>query len=256
MTVRLELCEASYRYDRASDWVFRDVSFSLRPGLYGLFGPNASGKTTLLQCIAGVRAWRNGNAHMALGARALHGKERLERMGYVPQEPAFYEDMSVRTFLTYVARMKLIPEHRIAERITEMLSRLNLELLADMRIDALSTGQRKRLSLAQALLNDPHLLLLDEALEGLDMEERSAVMEMLQELAEGCIIVLAGHLLKEMEPWLEQVMFMANGHVLGPKTPQQWKWLLMHDTEASGTSSAEWATLEEVYLAAVAARSR
>jgi len=119
---------------------------------------------------------------------------------------------------------------------------------ADRRIDSLSLGQKKRLSLAQALLNDPHVLLLDEVMEGLDMEERGVVMDMLHELSEGAIILLASHMLKELEPWLEQVMFIADGRVLGPKTPRQWRWLLMH---AADGSLRNLDTMEDVYLAII-----
>lgn len=251
MGIRLELRDASFRYDRGSDWVLKDVELSLGPGIYGLFGANGSGKTTLLQCIAGVRAWNSGRSGLVLGARSLRGRERRERIGYVSQESAYYEDMTVKAFLTYVARMKLIPDDLIAERIAEMLDCLNLTRLMDLRISSLSLGQKKRLSLAQALVNDPHLLLLDEVMEGLDMEERGAVMDMLHELSDGAIIILASHMLKELESWLDEVMFIADGRVLGPKTPQQWRWLLMQDAGLSDGSGRSLDSLEDVYMAAI-----
>lgn len=261
MPVRLELHGATFRHMATAPWVFKDVELSFSPGIYGIFGPNGSGKTTMLHCIAGLHTLLKGTVQFEMNQKVLRGKRMLERLGYVSQEPAFYEDMKVRDFLIYVARLKLISTKLITSRVDQMLEQFALVPYADLPIEVLSIGQRKKLSIAQALLNEPHLLLLDEALEGLDLEERSLVLELLQETAKDSIVLMASHIITEIEQWIEHAVFLVHGKVYGPKTPQQWKWLMMNETGGSeGHVSVPSATskpnleqlptpkLEEVYL--------
>jgi len=250
--IRLDVRKAAFRHSSAAPWVFEGAEFSLSPGINAFFGPNGSGKTTLLECIAGIRALGQGDIRFTLRGRRLEGKQFRERLGYVSQQFAFYEEMKAEHYLIYTAEMKLIPDHLISERVAEVLSDVGLARFRQFRIKSLSTGQRRRLSIAQAMLSDPHLLLLDEPLEGLDLEERAHVMDLLHKHANGCIILLVGHMFTEIEDWVDQVLFMTDGSVSGPKSPQQWKSAMLH--EALGNSlganipTKRLPTLEEVYL--------
>jgi ABC-2 type transport system ATP-binding protein len=253
--IRLDVTGAAFRHTLSAPWIFEDVEMSLLPGIYGLFGPNGSGKTTMLQCIAGIKVFSKGDIRFTLDHRQLKHKRFRERLGYVSQEFAFYEEMKAKDFLIYVAGMKLIPPPLIPGRVETLLSDFGLAGFGHFRIESLSTGQRRRLSIAQAMLNDPHLLLLDEPLEGLDLEERASVMELLSELASSSIILMVSHILMEIEHWIDQVLFIVDGHVLGPKSPQQWKTAMLYedieDGEMKGTLSEQALTLEDVYLGQV-----
>lgn len=255
-----ELCGVSFRHTAFAPWLFENVELALSPGIYGLFGPNGSGKTTLLECMAGIRPFGAGEARFVLQDSTLAGKRLRERLGYVSQQFAFYEEMRADRYLTYVAGMKLIPSHLIADRVTEVLESFGLADYRKFRIRSLSTGQRRRLSIAQALLNDPHLLLMDEPLEGLDTEERANVMERLLELAGDGVVIMASHILTGIEHWVEQVLFLSDGCVEGPKTPRQWKMALLHENVRDGSAAGSWSerepTLEEVYLAQMRRRRR
>jgi len=248
--VRLELSGAAFRHSFSSPWLFENVEFSLTPGIYGLFGPNGSGKTTMLQCIAGIKSFRKGTVRFTKDGRMLTGKGFRERLGYVSQEFAFYEEMRVADFLNYTAQMKLIPPPLIPGRAAELLDIFRLAGCSSSRIETLSTGQRRRLSIAQAMLGDPHLLLMDEPLEGLDMEERSAVMEQLHELSDRSIILMVSHILMEIEDWVDQVLFNVGGQVIGPKTPVHWKTAMLHDPLLGGSAvdPDRLPTLDDVYL--------
>lgn len=251
--IRLDLNEVSFRQSLSAPWIFQDVKLSLCPGVYGLLGPNGSGKTTLLECIAGIKVVSKGDIQCTLGARKLRDKRFRERLGYVPQEFAFYEEMKVDKFMSYVARMKMIPDHLIPGRVAELLQHFGLTTYSQFVIETLSTGQRRRLSIAQAIINDPHVLLMDEPLEGLDMEERASVMWQLHELAKDSIVLIASHIVVEIEHWVEQILFIVNEHVLGPKSPQQWRWAVMNEAGAGDGNRAEFLmeqlpTLEDIYL--------
>lgn len=251
--IRLNVLGASYRHSQSLPWVFEGVELSLTPGIYGLFGPNGSGKTTLLQCIAGIRPFDQGTLQCTLGEQPLSGIRARERLGYVPQQFAFYEEMKARDYLSYVAQMKLIPRQLADDRIAELLHDFGLSECAKQRIVKLSVGQRRRLLIAQAMLNDPHLLLLDEPLAGLDPEERSAVMERLHDQSKHGIVLIASHILTEIEHWVEQAMFIARGRLKGPKTPQQWRWMLLHQGTCNKDDDVIFdqgrlPTLEDVYL--------
>ncbi|MBP1988765.1 ABC transporter ATP-binding protein [Paenibacillus eucommiae] len=257
--IRLDVRGAAFRHSLSTPWIFEKVEISLSPGIYGLFGPNGSGKTTMLQCIAGIKAFSKGDIRFILDDRQLRDKGFRERLGYVSQEFAFYEEMKVKDFLIYVAGMKLIPPQLVPGRVAKLLSDFGLAGFGQFRIESLSTGQRRRLSIAQAMLNDPHLLLLDEPLEGLDLEERVQVMELLNELAGSSIILMVSHILMEIEHWVDQVLFIVDKHVLGPKSPQQWKSAMLHEAKGEWTMEAAHSelapTLEDVYLEHVRRRS-
>ncbi|MGG1658592.1 ATP-binding cassette domain-containing protein [Brevibacillus sp. NRS-1366] len=250
--IRLDVRKAAFRHSSSAPWVFEGAEFSLSPGINALFGPNGSGKTTMLECIAGIRTFGQGDIRFTLRGRQLGGKRFRERLGYVSQQFAFYEEMKAEHFLTYTAEMKLIPPRLIPDRVAEVLTDVGLARFGQFPIKSLSTGQRRRLSIAQAILNDPHLLLLDEPLEGLDLEERAHVMDLLHEHANGCIILLVGHMFMEIEDWVDQVLFMADGAVSGPKSPQQWKSAMLHEALRNGRDAKIPAernpTLEEVYM--------
>lgn len=238
----------SYSRGGADGLVLRDIRLELGPGLHALLGPNGSGKTTLLQCLAGVLA-AEGSVRLELGGRSLSGRGLRALQGYSSQQFAFYEEMKVEAFLRYAAKMKLLPAKEAASRVEELLRVFGLHDVRRCTIRDCSTGQRRRLSIAQALLNRPRLLLLDEPLEGLDLEERGRVMGQLREHAEHSIVLMASHIFVEVEHWIDQAMFLCDGRLVGPRIVDHWLSSLLHsgmltDTAAGGVKDPG---LEDVY---------
>lgn len=255
MPTQLKLQGLSFRRGLTAPWLFHDVNLCLTPGLYGLLGLNGCGKTTFIKCLAGIQQAYSGRISFTLHGKHLQHQHFKERLGYVPQEFAFYEEFNVEKYLTYVAEMKLIPSKVVPERVELLIEQFDLSEHRACRIDTLSTGQKKRLMLAQALLADPYLILLDEPLDGLDLEERYRVMALLHSLASNRIIILASHIISEVEQWLEQVLFMTGQQMSGPRTPRHWKKTLLfnptekHDVKHSSNEAHRAdhePTLEEV----------
>ncbi|RXZ77844.1 ABC transporter ATP-binding protein [Paenibacillaceae bacterium] len=207
-------------------WLCRNITIQLSPGIYGLFGPNGCGKTALLECLAGIRAFNEGEVRLHAGGVLLKGIYYRERLGYVPQQFAFYEEMKVAKFLRYVARMKLLDGAVIDQRIKELLHFVELYSERERRIDKLSAGEKQRLAIAQSLLNSPDLLLLDEPFENLDYEAKDNAMNTIRRFARRSVVLIASHLVKEIEHHLDASFIMAEGQLTGPYTIPQWKWAI------------------------------
>lgn len=249
MLTQLKLEKVSFRHTYNSSWIFEDINLTLTPGLYGLLGPNGSGKSTLLKCIAGIYRTYQGDISFFLQNEKLLLQRFKERLGYVSQELAFYEEMKVETYLRYIADMKLLSRKQADESINHLLKHMEMDKFSKTIINTLSLGQRKRLMLIQALLADPHLILLDEPLDGLDIIERSRVMESLYELADQRVIILASHVITEIEHWIDQVIFMTSRQLLPPRTPAHWKtWMRHEQNKITDCLSHTPPTLEDVYL--------
>lgn len=218
MTVSIQEVTKTYGGTPALD----GVSFELRTGITGLLGPNGAGKTTLLRCLATVLAPDRGRIEV-LGFDPERPKDRTEirrRIGYLPQEPGFYRTFTCFEFLDYLAILK---EHTDrAERHAEIRRVLQLTGLTDRsttKIRKLSGGMRRRLALAQSLIGDPQLLILDEPTAGLDPELRFRFRELVTELANDRTVLISTHQTEDVAAICDRVIVLDTGRVRFDGTP-------------------------------------
>lgn len=191
------------------------VSFTIADGeVIGLLGPNGSGKSTLLRILTGYLAPSAGRALVA-GLDAQEELIALRRMiGYVPEDAPLYDGMRVGEFLTFMARIKGLTGPAVSAATAAAREQLRLDRVFDMPVGKLSRGYRQRVAIAQALLNAPRLLILDEPTNGLDAYQVIAVRDVIRALAGRCTIIVASHVLSEIERLASRVMILLDGALL------------------------------------------
>jgi ABC-2 type transport system ATP-binding protein len=193
----------------------RNATQTLRPGVYGLLGPNGAGKSTLMNIVAGVaqpsagRVCYDGEDIGTLGAR-YRGV-----LGFMPQVTGYYRNFTARDFLAYVAALKgMGGKHKTKTRIEEMLAEVNLTDAADRKIGAYSGGMKQRLGIAQTLLNDPAVVVFDEPTAGLDPKERIRFKNLLSRIASEKIIILATHIVSDIESVADRIILLRKGEII------------------------------------------
>src|SRR5215208_2755638 len=194
----------------------RDVSFNLRPGdLLGLIGPNGAGKTTLLRALAGLQAIDAG-AVRVLGQRLVPGAaDVLRHVGFTPDTPPFYEQLTVRQFLEFIGRGYGLDRAELAERIDFWLEKVWLTEKAEQKVKGLSRGMRQRLGIARTLLPNPAVILLDEPTGGLDPGGRVQFRQLLCDLRDqGKALVVSSHILSDMADYCTHIGIMGAGRMI------------------------------------------
>lgn len=214
------------------------VSFTLTPGLYGLLGPNGAGKSTLINIITGSLAADSGKVLWC--GRSAHALDIQFRriLGYMPQQQGLYDSYTGRRFLAYMCALKEIPKANVAAEIARVAEGVNLTDELDKRLSAYSGGMKQRLLLASALLGDPKLLILDEPTAGLDPKERVRLRNLLHGLAQDKIILVATHVVSDVETVASRVLLLKSGKLVADAPVPE---LI--------AAYAPEGTLEEVYLA-------
>ncbi len=192
----------------------KQLSFELGLGVTAIIGPNGAGKSTLLRCLSTYFEPDGGSVRY--GALDIHRfkAEYCYCLGYLPEKFCVPGHLTCTGFLQYIAALKLIPHSLISDRIAHILALLNLQHYSNTRVSRLSPGVLRRLGLAQAILNDPYVLLLDEPTSGLDPVERRTVLNLLGDLAADRIIVLATHLLSDVQAIAENTIVLQAGEVV------------------------------------------
>jgi|GEM_PF-1033307 len=190
---RLVMRGVSFRHPAAKDFRLQPVDLTLSRGLYYLLGGNGSGKTTLLKGLAGILPLAGGDLRLMMDNKPLSREAYKRYMGYSPQEVSIHPQLTVCQYLKYVARMRLVPEAGIARRMEELLQQFGLSEAVNSKTCQLSAGMKKRLMLAQAMLADPRLLLVDEPFAHLDIEGQGLLRSWLSEEGGRRIIIAAHH---------------------------------------------------------------
>jgi len=206
---------------RYSDhWAVRDITFNSGLGILGLVGPNGAGKTTLMRMIATLLAQTEGTIVWDGKDTRTHGNEIRQVLGYLPQDFGLYPELSGRQFLRYLATMKGLPKSIMRKRVDEMLEQVNLEHVADHKLRTYSGGMRQRIGIAQALLNDPTLLIVDEPTAGLDPEERVRFRTLLATLNRNRLIILSTHIISDVEAVANRLIIMQHGKIRSNTSPE------------------------------------
>jgi ABC-2 type transport system ATP-binding protein len=202
----------------------RGITFSLSPGITALVGPNGAGKTTALRILSTVLAPDAGTVEVSglrvEGARTL--REVRRRLGYMPQESGLYPWFRARDFLEYIAVLKDLPRAVLTREVNRVLTAVDLVSVQQKRIRSLSGGMRRRLLLAQALLGDPALVVLDEPSVGLDPEQRLRFIELLADIGERAALVLSTHQTESLGDIASKVVVIVDGRILFDGPPREF----------------------------------
>ncbi|RGS77620.1 ABC transporter ATP-binding protein [Coprococcus sp. AF21-14LB] len=188
------------------------VSLQMQPGVYGLLGANGAGKTTLLRMICGVLSPDSGE--ISLDRFSVKEEEYRNCLGYLPQEFGYYPNFTAWDFMMYMAALKGIPRNKAKVRIEKLLEAVNLKGSEKKKIAVFSGGMKQRLGIAQALLNNPKLLVLDEPTAGLDPKERVKFRNMISRLGQDRIVILSTHIVSDIEYIADEILLMKEGTIL------------------------------------------
>jgi ABC-2 type transport system ATP-binding protein len=216
---------------RSGNYGVRDVSLHVNGGVLGLLGPNGAGKTTLMQMIATVTKPTAGRIFFRDTDVVAKPDTLRRRLGYLPQDFGVYDNLTAFEFLSYFAALKGV---RSRAKIQEMLELVNLHSVASRAVGGFSGGMKQRLGIAQALVNLPDLVIVDEPTAGLDPEERVRFRNVLSELGEGRLVILSTHIVSDIESIATQIAIMKGGALVALATPDE----LLQQTGATTLEAA------------------
>jgi len=245
--MNVQITEVTRRFGRTQ--AVAGVSLETGPGVFGLLGPNGAGKTTLLRMMATVVPPSSGSMRLLgrdPGSYASR-KEIRRRLGYLPQNLGYYPGFTVAEFVEYFALLKEMPAGQVPRAVAAAVERVDLGGKARAKLRTLSGGMLRRAGIAQAIVNDPELLLLDEPTAGLDPEQRMVFRGLLRDLGQRSTVVVSTHLVEDVGAACSQVAVMNEGQVVFHGTPADLT------ARGEGTGAAGDAPLERGYSSVLAA---
>ncbi len=220
---------------RRDFWGLRDFTLEMTSGVLGLLGPNGAGKSTLMRILATITSPSRGQVCWNDIDITKDPNPLREVLGYLPQDFGVYPNLSAVEFLEYIAAMKGLERRTARQRIEELLALTNLAGVARRPLGGYSGGMKQRVGIAQALLNDPQLLIVDEPTAGLDPEERVRFRGLLADISSARIIILSTHIVSDVEATATEIAILNRGclvvhdlpeHILQPVEGQVWEWVV------------------------------
>ena len=215
--MKLEIQHLSKSYGEVQ--ALKEVSLTLENGIYGLLGPNGAGKSTLIHLLTDNLQRDSGDIYW--NGKDIHvlGKEYRKMLGYMPQQQGYYKYFSAEAFLFYMAQLKGMKKKEAKAAVEEMLEVVNMKEYAKERMGTFSGGMKQRILLAQALLNHPQILILDEPTAGVDPQERIRIRNFISEIAKDKIVILATHIVSDVESIAKEIVLLKNGEVIEKGAP-------------------------------------
>ena len=204
-----------------SKTILHDISFNVKKGeIVGFLGPNGAGKTTTMRMIAGFTTATSGTVRVAGFDMATQNDEAAHKIGYLPEQPPLYDVLDVTSYLRFVARAKGIPSPRMTSALDRVINACRLESVTTKEIYKLSKGYRQRVGLAQALLGDPDVLLLDEPTASLDPGQIQETREVIRDIGKEHAVLLSTHILPEVTLICQRIAIINQGRILAVGSPQ------------------------------------
>ena len=202
----------------------KDVSFEAKQGeVLGFLGPNGAGKSTTMKMITGFLDPSEGDAFICGKSISTDTLEAQKNLGYAPENAPLYEEMYVQEFLEFIAQVRGLEGDKITQRVGKVISMCSLEEVERQKIETLSKGYKRRVSLAQSLIHDPKVLILDEPTDGLDPNQKHDVRELIKGLAREKCILISTHILEEVEEVCDRCIIIGEGVKLFEGSPQELK---------------------------------
>ncbi len=245
--MQLVIDKVSKRYS-GGNWALKGFSLELKPGVLGLLGPNGAGKTTLMSILATITRATEGRVTWNETDVASNPDELRTVLGFLPQVFGVYPNLNAVEFLQYLAAVKGLDAAASRRRIDELLNLVNLTDVRKRPLGGYSGGMKQRVGIAQALLNDPQLLIVDEPTAGLDPEERVRFRNLLSDLSGERIVILSTHIVSDVEATATDIALIAQGTLVAHASPEEllrrvegkvWEWVL---------PSADLNTAKQKYL--------
>ena len=233
--MQLLIENVSKRYRGSDFFALRDLSLDVGPGVLGLLGPNGAGKSTLMRIIATITKPTHGSVRWNGVDIAQKPDEIRAVLGYLPQDFGVYPNLNADEFLHYMAAIKGVAPEAAKERINDLLAFVNLLEARKRPLGDYSGGMKQRIGIAQALLNDPRILIVDEPTVGLDTEGRVRFRHLLAELAGERIVILSTHIVSDVEATANDVAIINQGHLIVRSSPEEllqsvegkiWDWVI------------------------------
>ena len=249
----LQIEQVTKRYGKEV-LALRDLTLNVGAGVLGLLGPNGAGKTTLMNILSTITAPTAGRV-LWNGEDVASNPNVLRRvLGYLPQNFGVYPHLTAHEFLEYLAAVKGVERRTALRRIDELLQLVNLHEFKNRRLGKFSGGMRQRVGIAQALLNDPELLIIDEPTVGLDPEERVRFRNLISDLSSDRIVILSTHIVSDVETTATDIALVAGGELLAHESPEKLLSTVEGRVWECVVASADLPALKQRYLTGGALR--
>lgn len=224
-----------------------DLSFTIEKGqIYGFLGPNGAGKSTTMNIMTGCLAASSGSVSIDGYDIFEDADEAKRRIGYLPELPPLYLDRTPREYLTFVARAKKIPSAQIKEQVAHVMQVTQISDVADRLIKNLSKGYKQRVGIAQAILGDPEVIILDEPTVGLDPKQIIEIRDLIQQLGKKHTVILSSHILSEVQAICQTILIISKGKLVACDTPENLERLFAGSTTVELRTEASKAEVQQI----------
>ncbi len=225
-----------------------NVSFTIEKGhIYGLLGPNGAGKSTTMNMITGYISSTSGTITIDGHDVVKEPEQARKLLGYLPELPPLYMDMTVYEYLKFVAQLKKIKRKERIEQVEKAIEQMKLEKVADRLIANLSKGYRQRVGFAQALIGDPQILILDEPSVGLDPKQIIEMRELIEELGQNRTVILSSHIMQEISAVCDHILIISHGKLIASGTVEELVAMSEHGEKLEVTIEGDKELLEDLF---------